>query len=352
MKVGFVIYGSLDTVSGGYLYDRKLVEYLRAQGDTVEIISLPWRNYAAHLTDNFWFRLPKNLDILIEDELNHPSLIAANAENHSYPIISLVHHLRCSEPRPAWQNLFYRLVEKKYLQGVDGFIFNSKTTRAVVQELVGDEKPFSVGYPAGNRLGTITEEEIIARTVQSTPLRILFVGAVIPRKGLHILLDAIARLPPSTVTLDVAGGLTHDIKYTNFIRRQIHNRNLSSVVKLHGNFTDHTFVTLLRSSHILALPSSYEGFGIAYLEAMAFGLPVIGTTAGAAKEIINDGETGFIIQPDNSMLLAKRIEFLANSKQKLLQMSLVARKQFLTHPTWIGSFDKVRQFLSSVFRKS
>ncbi|HET9913419.1 MAG TPA: hypothetical protein VFQ13_16105, partial [Anaerolineales bacterium] len=57
MKIGFVIYGSLDTLSGGYLYDRKLVEYLRAQGDTVEIISLPWRNYAAHLTDNFWFRL-------------------------------------------------------------------------------------------------------------------------------------------------------------------------------------------------------------------------------------------------------------------------------------------------------
>ena len=57
MKIGFVIYGSLDTLSGGYLYDRKLVEYLRAQGDTVEIISLPWRNYAAHLTDNFSFKL-------------------------------------------------------------------------------------------------------------------------------------------------------------------------------------------------------------------------------------------------------------------------------------------------------
>ena len=58
MKIGFLIYGSLDTLSGGYLYDRKLVEYLRTQGDTVQIISLPWRNYAAHLSDNFRFRLP------------------------------------------------------------------------------------------------------------------------------------------------------------------------------------------------------------------------------------------------------------------------------------------------------
>ena len=97
MKIGLVIYGSIDTLSGGYMYDRMLVEHLRAQGDTVEIISLPWRNYAAHLTDNFTFKLPPNLDILIQDELNHPSLIGANREKHPYPVISLVHHLRCSE---------------------------------------------------------------------------------------------------------------------------------------------------------------------------------------------------------------------------------------------------------------
>jgi hypothetical protein len=54
MRIGFVVYGPLDTLNGGYLYDRKLIEYLRAQGDTVEIIPLSWRNYAAHLTDNFW----------------------------------------------------------------------------------------------------------------------------------------------------------------------------------------------------------------------------------------------------------------------------------------------------------
>ena len=100
MKIGFLIYGSLDTLSGGYLYDRKLVEYLRAQGDEVETISLPWRNYATHLTDNLHFRLPADLDLLIQDELNHPSLLSANTALRTYPVISLVHHLRCSEQRP------------------------------------------------------------------------------------------------------------------------------------------------------------------------------------------------------------------------------------------------------------
>ena len=160
MRVGLIIYGSLDTLSGGYLYDRKLVEYLRSQDDTVEIISLPWRNYAAHLTDNLHVRLPNviarsgaasattkqspnfpKFDILIQDELNHPSLIFANRGKHPYPVISLVHHLRCSELRPNWQNIFYRWVEKKYLQSIDGFIFNSKTTERAVNSLMEHNKP-------------------------------------------------------------------------------------------------------------------------------------------------------------------------------------------------------------------
>ena len=53
MRVGLIIYGSLEILSGGYLYDRKLVEALEAHGDEVEIIGLPWRNYARHLADNF-----------------------------------------------------------------------------------------------------------------------------------------------------------------------------------------------------------------------------------------------------------------------------------------------------------
>ena len=49
MRIGLIIYGSLDTLTGGYLYDRLLVEHLRRQGDHVDIISLPWRTYGRHL---------------------------------------------------------------------------------------------------------------------------------------------------------------------------------------------------------------------------------------------------------------------------------------------------------------
>src|SRR5512143_3227650 len=104
MRVGLVIYGSLETLSGGYLYDRQLVEYLRGCGDTVDVISLPRGNYARHLADNLshnpWRRLQSSFDVLLQDELSHPSLLRLNRQLHgrvAYPIISIVHHLRSSE---------------------------------------------------------------------------------------------------------------------------------------------------------------------------------------------------------------------------------------------------------------
>ena len=83
MKVGLIIYGTLETVSGGYLYDRKLVEYLQQQGDEVSLISLPWSRYGRHLLYNFSGRIRQQLrkldvDILLQDELNHPSLFLMN----------------------------------------------------------------------------------------------------------------------------------------------------------------------------------------------------------------------------------------------------------------------------------
>ncbi|MBI5932125.1 MAG: glycosyltransferase family 4 protein [Chloroflexi bacterium] len=353
MKLGLLIYGSLDALSGGYLYDRMLVDYLRAQGDTVEIISLPWRNYAAHLTDIFWFRLPKNLDILIQDELNHPSLIRANRGKHRYPIISLVHHLRCSERRPKWQNDFYRVIEKKYLRSVDGFIFNSRTTQRTVRRVlenrgVESSKPEVVAFPPTDRFGeAIPEDEIIERAKQQE-FRILFLGNVIERKGLHTLLEALGQIGNLPCRLDVIGSLTADPAYAKAIQDQISTNHLSSFIFLHNSLNNESLQQLLRQAHILCVPSSYEGFGIVYLEGMGFGLPAIGTTAGAAGEIITNGETGFLIEPNDSAALASCISQLASNRDLLTRLSLAARTRALRQPKWTETAGKIREFLLSV----
>jgi glycosyltransferase involved in cell wall biosynthesis len=348
MKIGFLIYGSLDTLSGGYLYDRKLVEYLRAQGDTVEIISLPWRNYAAHLSDNFTFKLPANLDILVQDELNHPSLIAANRKPHPYPIVSLVHHLRCSELRPKWQNDFYRVVEKKYLQSVDGFIFNSQTTQGVVNGLMVNENPSVVAYPPTDRFTEQTSENEIIEKSKSKELRILFLGNVIERKGLLTLLKAFFILHPSSFILDVVGSLNTDPKYAKQMQDFVTVNGLSSVVRFHGALDNEQLIEKLRRAHLLVVPSSYEGFGIVYLEGMAFGLPAVGTTAGAAGEIIEHGKTGYLIQPNDSAALAAHVSELASNRSLLTALSLNARRRYTRQPSWNETANQIRTFLQTL----
>jgi glycosyltransferase involved in cell wall biosynthesis len=349
MRIGLLIYGSLDTLSGGYLYDRKLVDYLRAQGDTVEIISMPWRNYAAHLTDNFQFRLPPDLDILIQDELNHPSLIGANLGKHPYPVISLVHHLRCSELRSKWQNDLYRVVEKRYLNSVDGFIFNSETTKGVVSRELENHKPNIVAYPPTDRFGeNVTESEISKRT-QSEELRILFLGNVIKRKGLHTLLDAVAlaaQQDPSTrYHLDVVGSLDAAPRYVRIMQKRVWINQISDIVDFHGPLDSELLVEKLRQSHLLIVPSSYEGFGIVYLEGMGFGLPAIGTTAGAAGEVIEDGKTGYLIEPEEPGPLAVCLLHLASDRDLLTRLSVNALQRYRLQPTWEQTAQRIREFL-------
>jgi glycosyltransferase involved in cell wall biosynthesis len=345
VKIGFLIYGSLDTLSGGYLYDRKLVEYLRDQGEVVEIISLPWRNYAAHLTDNIHFRLPPDLDLLIQDELNHPSLLSANAAPRPYPVISLVHHLRCSEERPSLQNWIFRVIERRYLNSVDGFIFNSQTTKSVVHGLIEDEKPYIVAYPPTDRFGEpMWQDEVVARAHQAGPIRILFLGNVIHRKGLHTLLEAIS-FQPSAFNLDVVGGLQAEPGYASAMQEKATALGLQSMVHFHGPLDHAILIAKLKFAQVLIVPSSYEGYGIAYLEGMAFGLPAIGTTTGAASEIITDGETGCLIKPNDPKALFNRLSNLENDRDLLAQMSIQALERYRQQPRWEETAGQLRNFL-------
>lgn len=349
MKIGLIIYGRLDTLSGGYLYDRKLVAHLQEQGDKVEIISLPWEGYGRSLMHNVWFALQEQLrqaefDLLLQDELNHPSLFWLNKKLHGqidYPIISIVHHLRCSENHPRWQNWFYQRVERRYLASVDGFIFNSQTTRQVVQSLVGDGQSHVVALPAGNRFrSTLTPSQIEARAQQPGPLRLLFVGNLIPRKGLHTLIKTVAQLPFTDWRLDVVGDTAVNQKYTQQIQQ-----NLPANVSLHGTLSDEAFSQKMANSHLLIVPSSYEGYGIVYLEGMGFGLPAIAGKRGAAHEIITDGVDGFLVDAGETAVLSQHIHTLYHNRPLLAQMSLAAQKRFQAHPTWRQSMAQIRQYL-------
>ena len=366
MKIGLVIYGSLELVSGGFLYDRMMVEYLRRQGDQVHVIGLPWRSYARHLGDNLSAGLIRHLagldlDVLIQDELNHPSLFWVNTRLHSqvrYPIVSIVHHLRSSELRPVWQNRLFAKVERRYLRSVDGFIFNSRTTSQVVAKVLGaaweqPNRPWVMAYPAGDRLNPqIQEAEIRDRAMQTGPLRLVFLGNVISRKGLHTLLAALAQLSGDSWELAVIGSLDFEPRYARAVQQQALEAGLSHRVHFEGALNGAELADTLINSHVLAVPSSYEGFGIVYVEGMGFGLPAIASLGGAASEIIAHGRDGFLVPPEDAHTTAKCLQILLRDRSRLAQMGTAARRRYLAHPTWEQTGRQIREFLLTVVAKS
>jgi glycosyltransferase involved in cell wall biosynthesis len=248
---------------------------------------------------------------------------------------------------PKWQNDFYRVIEKKYLQSVDGFIFNSKTTQGVVNGLIGNGQPGVVAYPPTDRFREAISEEEIRRRATSNELKILFLGNIIERKGLHTLLEAV-KGQKSKVRVDVIGSLTADPEYANQMQEIATVNGLSSIVRFHGALNNEQLLEKLRQAHLLVVPSSYEGFGIVYLEGMCFGLPAIGTTAGAAGEIIEHGKTGYLIQPNDSAALATHISELGSNRDLLTQLSLNARRRYTQQPAWNETAGQIRTFLQSL----
>ena len=244
MRVALVLYGDLDFISGGFLYDRMLVEHLRRQGEEVKIVSLPWRSYAGGLLDNLSPGLMRRLtairaDVILQDELAHPSLLrfqlAASNRGKALPVVAIVHHLRCSEARPAWQNKLYRRAERRYLAAVQGFIFNSRATRKTVEALVGKSRPSVLAYPGADRFASPpTRQPWPPRARQPGPLRLLFLGNVIPRKGLHTLIAALALLSREAWQLTVVGSLEIDLPYVHEIRRQIAGAGLEGQITFTG----------------------------------------------------------------------------------------------------------------------
>ncbi|MBN4081254.1 glycosyltransferase family 4 protein [Caldithrix abyssi] len=345
----------MNTKTGGYIYDKKLVQYLRDQGENVRIISLPEKNYGRCLLDNytsgFWREIRESkIDILIQDELTHPSLFALNLRikrKLKIPIISIVHVLSKNLRDPEKNNTWYTAIERRYLKSVDGFVFISNVTRFDVQGFTGENKPFVTAYPAGDRFNhSITHAHIKKRAFEKEPLKILYLGNVTRNKKLHTLIDGLAQIPEYYDKLTVVGSLTVEPEYTAEIHRKIARKGLEQKIRLEGLVYERTAIKkYLMENHVMAVPSFMEGMALAYVEAMGFGLPVIATKNGASSELIENGVNGFLVEPGNANILKRIICMLNKDRNKLQTISLAAKKTFEKHPTWKDTCQSIYSFL-------
>jgi len=151
------------------------------------------------------------------------------------------------------------------------------------------------------------------RDFNAQTLKFLFVGAINVRKGIPDLLAAWRELKPKNAELTIVGA--------NQIPSITDAASVDPTIKFLGRIEKNKLPEIYNDAHVFVFPSYFEGLAQVQLEALSCGLPVIGSTNSGSKDIIVNGQNGFVIEPGDLKALMKSINFFIQHREKLAQMS-------------------------------
>jgi len=147
-------------------------------------------------------------------------------------------------------------------------------------------------------------------TKKRPPFRLIFVGNLTPKKMPEVAIKALAYV----AEIDVSLALVGDGPMKSELQELCQNLKLTEKVKFESHLSESELLRELGSAHASIVPSIWEGFGLAALEAMAAGVPVIASSSGALPEIVIQGKNGLLFAPGDSKDLAMNIRRLAQDE--------------------------------------
>lgn len=346
-KWAWIIYGSIGQRTGGYIYDRIIIEYLRAQGDEVHIVSLPpeplsEKASALGLVARIHRLRP---DAVVGDELCYRELsIALSWLPQTLVRAVLVHHLHAWETEePALQRARIH-TEQRALMHSDLLITTSPFTHERLLQLDG-LPPCHTVEPGADRLPILS----IPRQPDGKH-RLISVGSLIPRKRQLELLFAFEKAGVAGAELVLVGDFYRDFAYFDRIRAALRSSAyLQRHVILRGLVSDLELSELFSSSDGLILASSLEGYGMVLSEATFAGTPILCTRAGAPERRLRHGAEAWVC--DTSDELPHAIQtFLSNAPLRE-HMRSCAREQKPRLPTWQKAGSHLRSLLAEAVQR-
>lgn len=294
-RAAFAIPGDITTPTGGYIYERRLLEALRAQGRDVRHLRLgtsfpdPTAEDMAEAIAQLRVLEPDRaviLDGFISATLDTDALAALHV-----PSVAMVHHPLALETglEPERRDHLFR-IERANLAHVDHVLVPSPATAAMLTGSYG---------VAGERItiarpGTV--RPVRPRAPAAPPL-ILSVGIQHPRKGHDILLKALARITDMDWTAVIAGKV-YDAGHAAVLARLHDDLGLGARVRLAGYVSDADLAELYAAASVFALATRYEGYGLVFDEALAHGLPIVSCRTGAVPDTVPEA-AGHLVAPDD-----------------------------------------------------
>jgi glycosyltransferase involved in cell wall biosynthesis len=341
----FFIPGDLQAATGGYAYDRRIIAGLRELGwrVTVHALDASFPQPSAMALDQAhtaFARLPEQALVLVDGLAAGAMPQVLHAHAARLRLLALVHHPLAAESglAPHIAQLLARS-ERQALQAVRHVFVTSHATQDALRAYGVAPGRVSVVEPG-------TDAAPQARGSRGETLQLLCVATLIPRKGHDLLLDALGALAGARWHLTCVGSLTRSPQTVGRLRAQVQRLGLGAQVTLTGEVDAAALAQLYADADLFVLPTRFEGYGMAIAEALAHGLPVIGTLVGAIPELV--GETaGLLVAPGDADLLRAALQRVLTEPALLGSLAAGAAAIRGTLPGWPQQCARLSSVLES-----
>jgi glycosyltransferase involved in cell wall biosynthesis len=327
----FAIPGDLKGATGGYAYDRRVIELLPDFGVPVSVLQLPasFPNPTENdLAETSRLLATKPHDaVLVVDGLAFGAFNQDILDSLEGRVIALVHHpLFLETDLPHARKVELKANEELALERANHVVVTSRVTKRILTESMAiSPNKVTIAEP-----GTDPAQRA---TGTGAPLQILSVGAVLPRKGYPVLLEALAALKDLDWRLTIAGALDRHPEAVAALQNAIHKNDLGERVTLAGKVVPATLERHYESADVFVSASLFEGYGMALAEAMARGLPMVIAVGGAAGETA-DETTALHVETGNIEALAAALRRVLTDKKLRDRLADSAWEAGRTLPTW------------------
>jgi glycosyltransferase involved in cell wall biosynthesis len=339
--------GRLTTKTGGYGYDRRIVDGLRALG---------WDLQVRELDDSFPFPTTDALEqaegalatigagtcVLIDGLAFGAMADVAGRHARRLRLVALVHHPLAWEtgldPEVAVQ-LFHQ--ERRALASARRVIVTSRATAGRLPEYGIDRSRIAVVEPG-------TDSAPLTDVVdEGGATRLLMVAAVVPRKGHELLLQSLLPLVDRPWSLTCVGSTRRHPPTVARVQELMRAEGLGSRVVLTGELDDDALVEEYRRAQVFVLPTFCEGYGMAVAEALAHGLPVVATVTGAIADLVGDA-AGLLVPPGDATALSGALAAMIGDSALRRRCREGAQRVRARLPRWDDSARRMADVLRDV----
>lgn len=341
----FLVPGDAQARTGGTLYDRRTVVGLRAMGWQVDWRSpgdgFPWPDAAARARAAACIEALPDGALVVADGLAF-GVLADLAERHAGRLrwVALVHHpLALESGLSAAEQLRLQASERRALACARHVVVTSLATARALD---------AYGVPAAHITVVEPGTDPAPRAQGSRHgLSLLCVATVTPRKAHALLLQALAGLRDRPWHLHCVGSLVRDAATAATAQALAQALGLAERVTWHGEVAAAPLQALYAQADVFVLPSLYEGYGMAFAEALAHGLPVLGCAAGAVPDTV-PATAGVLVPPGDLAALQAALRQLLEDEPHRRALATGAREAGQRLPRWEQSAARFAAVLEAL----